>query len=199
MTIANIQQLHDLAETSLASYATIRQNANDLQLKSDLMNKDNGASFVTAQADAFTAKYQLLNQQSNVTTNGFSATVFLDKQGKKVLAIRGTEVPVPTEIVPDVVNADILGIGASGYANLQGLELYRYWKKLTTVGGQSVIYTDAELRDLYALKLGPIAGLAVKLLPAAQILGTLGFIAFKDGLLRGSTVDQQGQVSTLFT
>lgn len=89
MTILNVQALHDLAETSLAAYALITR---DDRLAIQLTANDNGANFVTPQATRFTDQYRFRSQQDNVSLNGFSATVFEDKNtGRKVLAIRGTE------------------------------------------------------------------------------------------------------------
>ena len=177
MSITNIQTLHDLAETSLASYAHLSTNN---KLEDDLKKPLVGANFTPDQATAFVAKYNLLATQPNVETNGFSATVFQDKQtGVKVFALRGTEFTQTFgQILVDGLVADGLGIGGSGYANLQGLEMCRYWKRLNTVGGQAVSYTDAELLKLYALKLGPIAGGAILALPILQVVASVGYKAY---------------------
>lgn len=139
MSITCIQTLHDLAEISLATYAYLRDD--DAFLSADFTNADTGASFTSDQVKAFTDHYSLVSTQSNIDTNGFSASVFEDKlTGEKVLAIRGTEFTQGIgQIITDGAVADALGIGVSGYANLQGVEMYRYWKKLNTVGGEAVI------------------------------------------------------------
>lgn len=49
MTISNVQQLHDLAETSLAAYASIQNDAN---LASNISNPNADGDFVTPQASA---------------------------------------------------------------------------------------------------------------------------------------------------
>ena len=59
MTISNIQQLHDLAETSLASYATIAPRSNEVDLRAALIDINTGADFVTPQASRFTDQYRL--------------------------------------------------------------------------------------------------------------------------------------------
>ena len=192
MSIANIQNLHDLAETSLATYAFLDSSMReDVALAARLQKVDVGASFTLDQATNFVAKYKLLSSQPNVETNGFSATVFQDKEsGTKVLALRGTEFTQGLgQILVDGLVADGLGIGGSGYANLQGLEMCRYWKRLNTVGGQAVSYTDAELINLYALKLGPVAGTAALTMPPLTLLVSAGFVAFANGLKADVGVD----------
>jgi hypothetical protein len=146
MSTTNVQDLASLASTSLASYANLGSN-----LISSLTDPTDGANFTTTQAEAFAERYALLSQQANVDLNGFSAAVFLDKvTGEKVLAIRGTEFSLG-QIVTDFAVADALGIGAAGFANLQAIELYRYWKKLTTPGGQAVNYSDDEVVKLFMM------------------------------------------------
>lgn len=188
MSITNIQTLHDLAETSLASYANLTTNT---ALFDDLQITNTGASFTTDQATQFINHYDLVHVQANVDWNGFSAAVFQDKQtGEKVFALRGTEFDRGlNQIGTDLVVADVLGIGASGYANLQAVEMYRYWKKLTTVGGQNVSYTDSELLTLFALKLGPVAGAVVLTTPVGQAAGLAGFSAFKAGFAGDVGID----------
>jgi hypothetical protein len=65
MSITNIQILHDLAETSLASYAYL---LTDGLLKNDLQNKVIGASFTQTQAEVFTAHYKLISVHPTLTT-----------------------------------------------------------------------------------------------------------------------------------
>lgn len=178
MSITNIQTLHDLAETALASYANLDVTH---VLSDDLQVKNTGASFTTDQATQFEDRYSLIHVQANIDWNGFSAAVFQDKlTGEKVFTLRGTEFDsgLP-QIGTDLVVADALGIGASGYANLQGVEMYRYWKKLTTVGNEVVSYTDSELMTLFALKLGPVAGAIVLATPVGQAASLAGFNTFK--------------------
>jgi Ca2+-binding RTX toxin-like protein len=191
MSITNVQTLHDLAETSLASYAYLEVTSNNETLSDKLQKDKIGANFTADQAATFVAKYNLLATQPNVDLNGFSATVFLDKQsGVKVFALRGTEFTQTFgQIVTDFAVADALGIGGSGYANLQGLEMCRYWKRLNTAGGQPVSYTNTELFKLYALKLGPIAGAAALALGPLTVLASAGFQLFANGLQSDVGID----------
>ena len=77
MSITNIQTLHDLAETSLASYAYLENISN---LEAALQVDKIGANFTPDQAAVFVAKYELVSTQPNIDFNGFSATVFQNKQ-----------------------------------------------------------------------------------------------------------------------
>lgn len=71
------------AELSLAAYATLNIGAPNKTLLER-------AGMSTTQAADFAATYTVL-AQSTPTTNGFSATLFLNNQtGEKTLAIRGT-------------------------------------------------------------------------------------------------------------
>ena len=79
-----------------------------------MLQKDKiGANFTLDQAKVFSDKYALISTQPNVDLNGFSATVFQDKQtGVKVFALRGTEFTQTVgQIVTDFGVADALGIG----------------------------------------------------------------------------------------
>jgi Ca2+-binding RTX toxin-like protein len=181
MTTTNVQALSRLGSTTLATYATFTTDAN---LGADLADQTTGANFVDVQASAFVANYRFLAQRPNVDQNGFSATVFQDRvTGEKILAIRGTEFTQGLgQIFTDGLVADALGIGAAGFASTQAAELYRYWKQLTTPGGQSVQYTDAEIERVYLLAHGQvfIASVAGPLAPVlAALLTTTSFIAFK--------------------
>lgn len=71
MTISNTQQLHDLAGTSLASYAYLEGQG---KLEDKLQAPKFGADFTPLQAAAFVEKYSLIHTQSNVDLNGFSAS-----------------------------------------------------------------------------------------------------------------------------
>ena len=109
MPINNISDLSELVETSLASYAFI----SDPTYRDDLL----AAGFTATQVDDFVSNYEFVSQEPN-QLSGFSATLFEDQSGKKVLAIRGTEFDSVTGAITDGVIADLLGIGIRGYANL---------------------------------------------------------------------------------
>jgi Ca2+-binding RTX toxin-like protein len=180
VTITNTHELSNLASTSLATYARLDGGA----LAAALQDANFGANFAEAQAAAFTETYNFLSQRPNVALNGFSAAVFEDKEsGKKVLAIRGTEFTAGLgQMYTDGLVADALGIGAAGFASTQAAELYRYWKQLTTPGGQPVQYTDEELAKVYMLGNAQLFSAAVvsPFAPAlAAVLSSTSFLAFK--------------------
>lgn len=168
MTIIAIEIWADLASTFLASYGTLDKSF----LKDTLMDPQTGADFTSTQADAFIERYELKHQLPN-QSSGFSATVFWDKiEQKHVLAIRGTEINWQG-IPSDLFSADLGGIGATGFANQQAADLYRYWKRLTTPAGQSVHYSMDELVKLYMLE-------NANTMTVAGIVGSAAFILFQD-------------------
>ena len=121
MTTTSIEFLSARIATAVASYGNLRSG--DVPLKASLTS--GLANFTNAQADAFVAQYKLIDQLPNVSLNGFSATVFLDKTtGKHVIAMRGTEEPLL-----DLLVQDGLSIGGNGFANTQAVEMIRYYKQ----------------------------------------------------------------------
>jgi Ca2+-binding RTX toxin-like protein len=80
--------------------------------------------------------------------SGFSASVFFDRaQSKYVLSVRGTAGLVD-------IFEDINRIGLQGFAGDQAASLYRYYRKLTTPGGQRVNYSESEFELLNSLRVG---------------------------------------------
>jgi len=154
MTISLIKILSDLVSTSVAAYGNLNHdddnnnnNNDDDKLKKNLSSGDENPKFTKEQADAFVKKYQLLHHQENVNANGFSASVFKDKEtGKHIIAMRGTD-----EVINDALLADVASIVGNGFANTQAVEMYRHYKKLTTPGGALVQYTETEKLQLFAI------------------------------------------------
>lgn len=100
----------------------------------------------------------LLGHTPNSPT-GFSASLFRDKgTGSPILAIRGTD-----ELID---RAQDLKLGVVGFANDQLISLYRYYRQLTTPGGELVQYTPAEMTLLHRLN---TAGLNLVSAPALSI------------------------------
>ena len=186
MAIANVKKLSELASTSLATYAYFDVNSYLGGLTAP--DAQHGVGMTISQRDTFAGRYDLKDQHANDPT-GFAATLFYDKiDNKKVLALRGTEFTQGLgQIATDFAIADALGIGAAGFANLQAVELYRYVKELTTVGGQAVQYSDDEVVKLFMMANAPALEAATLVLPQ----GTIHDVAV--------WASQQASFSTLFS
>jgi len=109
------------SQLSMAAYAVgLNASMTSEQYKGALKDTD----FSDAQADAFIARYDIIDQQPS-TLEGFSGTVFLDTQtGEYVLSLRGTE--FETEFLEDVARADFGDIGGNGIAVSQAIDMYNY-------------------------------------------------------------------------
>ncbi len=179
MTITSVSELSKLSSTLVATYGV---NLKKDTLKESLTDTKNFANFTPTQANQFVAQYTLVDQLQNVDFNGFSASVFEDKTtGKHVIAMRGTEMNSPSGIGTDLLMQDMGAIGLNGFANTQGVEMYRYYKRLTTVGGQPVQYTDDEQWRLFALANSLLVPL-VPTMPLLTVALTQSFLAFKQEL-----------------
>jgi|GEM_PF-5608344 len=101
-------------------------------------------NFIEIEADTFVNNYEIVHQQENIDFNGFSAALFKDKEtDKHIIAMRGTDQLV------DGLSADVYGIGVNGFAYAQAVEMYRYYKKLTTEAGEPVQYSEQEKWQLF--------------------------------------------------
>ena len=136
MSISNIQILSKYISTSQAAYGNFSL---DVGMKASLI----AADFSEREADEFMENYSLVAPTFSFLS-GFQAVVFQDEAGKKVLAIRGSE-----EIGQDFIWADGGDISTHGFAISQAVDLYRYWKILTTPAGQYVNYSMSEISQLY--------------------------------------------------
>ncbi|WP_293934135.1 calcium-binding protein [Iodobacter sp.] len=145
MTTASILTLSKLASTAVAAYSVDLQKA---ELKSGLTK--GAANFTLVQADQFDTQYKFIDQLQNVAWNGFSATVFQDKTGNKVFAIRGTESDA-SGVGTDILKTDLGSIAPNGFANTQAVEMFRYFKRLTTVGGKKVAYSEKEIKQMFVM------------------------------------------------
>ena len=147
----NITGVYNNSLLSEASYADFKDidTKDSAQVKTALINIDGpGKGFSQAQAKDFVTHWKVVSHQPD-TASGFSATLFesLDNPGTYSLAIRGT-----LGIID--IAEDIFGIAAQGIASAQGVDLYRYYKQLTTPAGQAVTYSQAELLALTGLTTG---------------------------------------------
>lgn len=116
---------------------------------------DNGVStiskyidqnFTRAQADQFVdSGWEVVHQSDDAKYggSGFSATLFRNTQsGEYVFANRGTAGAQDLWV-------DAWGITALGVAGSQVIDMFRYYKQLTTPDGQAVSYSSVELETLY--------------------------------------------------
>jgi Ca2+-binding RTX toxin-like protein len=151
------ESANDLARRSLNAQGAYAQFGSPRTTEEALSEAGSG-DFTTTQAQRFlvvpvgsapstSEGFVLLHHQPN-QLSGFSASVFLDKaQNKYVLSIRGTEGLVD-------ISEDVNRIGLRGFAGGQAVDLYRYYRRLTTPTGQAVIYSESEIGLLNSLRLG---------------------------------------------
>ncbi len=134
MSVKSYSQLAQLAE---ASYADLREG-NDVEL--ELRRAANNMRFSDTQVTEFASKWSVLHHLPD-TASGFSATLFesKDNPGEVVLACRGT-----ADTIDDLYLTDVGDIALDGIAIAQVVDLYNYWKSLTTTG----IYQAAKLITL---------------------------------------------------
>ncbi|PPC94065.1 MAG: hypothetical protein CTY33_05680 [Methylotenera sp.] len=187
MSITNVKKLSELASTALATYAYFDVNSYEVGLTAS--GEAHGVGMTPVQKNAFMARYLLVDQHANDIT-GFAATLFTDRldSNKKVLALRGTEFTEGLDqILTDAAIADALGIAGAGFANFQAIQLYRYVKELTTVGGEAVQYSDDDIAKIAMMFFAKQIELATVILPQ----GTAHDIAV--------WASQQAGFSSLFT
>ncbi|HEY6093367.1 MAG TPA: VCBS domain-containing protein [Gallionellaceae bacterium] len=146
-----IISLFEQAQLAEAAYANFYDDAGHListdeQLKAVLTNSDLGGSFSQIQASDFAARYEVVSQFTATGLggltdgSGFSATLFLDKRtGQYSFATRGTQPGYA-----DLLASDLGDIVGDGIAIDQVVDMYNYWKSLTSSG----IYTAAKLETL---------------------------------------------------
>lgn len=191
----NTTQLKEFAQLSQASYALFMPTSfgNSVLTIRQLREALNGA-FSATQAELFTNRYVVLHQFTDVGLNGFSATVFQDKDNpnRLVLSFRGTE--FEGDKLRDLLISD-LQIGIAGFAIPQALPLYRYIKQLQTAAGEPVNYAEAILQSLYKFSDGlstyasfKTALLLDKGISAGQAAGTAVLAAGKEIDLAGHSL-----------
>ncbi|MDI1338221.1 calcium-binding protein [Polaromonas sp.] len=159
----NATQLKEFVQLGQASYSFFRtadfvkNGASVESTKTDLRAAPNGP-FSEGEAIQFTDRYAVLDQHTDPGLNGFSATVFQDKDNpnRVVLSFRGTEFNGGAiGAIKDLLLTDMC-IGIVGYASPQAVPLYRYIKQLMTPAGQPVGYTEADIVKLYSLENGKV-------------------------------------------
>ncbi|MGB3937295.1 MAG: calcium-binding protein, partial [Burkholderiales bacterium] len=134
-------KLSDAIQLAEASYTLLGEvpPGGDAQLAAALANANLNGGFSATQAQTLAASWTIVHHQAN-TASGFSASLFRakDDPSSLVLALRGTEFRDPSQALDDLGKADIGGIILSGLAVNQILDLYNYWKRLTSPLGLPV-------------------------------------------------------------
>ena len=158
--MADTTQIFDMASLAEAAYATfVDENGvllvtNKIQLIARLQDfqNDGDKDFSKTQAEEFAKLYRVVSQRPN-TASGYSGTLFerLDADGtltgtvggptgEYVFAQRGTE---PTAQFGLDLAVDLDDLVPDGLAWTQIVDMYNYWKELTTPAGQT--YQKASL------------------------------------------------------
>lgn len=159
----NTTKIRELAQLSQAAYAYFdTENFASYDPSQESARKklivEGLGDFSERESISFIDRYEVVHQYREPISgsNGFSATLFRDKQNPTnlIFSCRGTE--VPAGVFTDLLFAD-LRIGVDGYASPQALALYRYIKQLTTPKGQVVEYSEAEMSRLFWLAKGNTA------------------------------------------
>ncbi|MFA0810164.1 hypothetical protein [Microbulbifer epialgicus] len=115
----------DNSEYAMAAYATFSQD--DVLSKRELIKAD----FTDAQAEKFINKTEVVTQHDDEGT-GFDATVF-ERDGKLVLAVRGTVPNDDGDIIPTDTS---LALGGAGYDQI--IAMYNWWQRVSAKPGTLV-------------------------------------------------------------
>lgn len=151
--MADTTKIFDMASLAEAAYATFVDGngallvSNKVELIARLQDfqNDGDKDFSKTQAEEFAKHYRVVGQRPN-TPSGYSGTVFerLDDSGagtgEYVFAQRGTE---PTTQIGLDLAVDLDDLVTDGLAWTQIVDMYNYWKELTTPAGQT--YQKASL------------------------------------------------------
>ena len=143
----SISQLFGQALLSEASYADFWDDSKN-QLIDDIPGVQatlRAIGFSVIQSEEFTRRWRIIDHQPN-TSNGFSATVFeaLDEfgngTGELSLAIRGSEGLFDFTSQSDWLS-NLGDVGPDGIAIHQAIDLFNYYQRLTSTGGDVIQYT----------------------------------------------------------
>ena len=138
----NINTIYNHALLAEAAYANLLDSTDNVTItgSDDVITALKSNGFSETQEEEFVKDWEVVSHQAN-TASGFSATLFKNKHTQEyVFANRGTE----GDVLGDIISADILGISLGGIANFQAIDMYRYFKKLSTPAGDSVNYSTLE-------------------------------------------------------
>jgi hypothetical protein len=163
-----IAKFAQMAEASYANFSAAEQPDGSYQIDDvntalqrigteDNKPDDPEKGFSLAQAELLTDKWEVVHHQPN-TDSGFSATLFKSTDPGSpqpyVLAIRGTEPGMQDLVITD--GSDIV---VDGLAIDQIVDMWNYWKQLTTPQGVSftgsrLVTLEEETIALRAARLG---------------------------------------------
>ena len=156
-----------MSQASYLDFSGLAQN--DLRIFEDKLKGTSlnaGKIFATEQVATFTGSatpsnptdgFSFVSTHPNDPT-GFSATVFkCNADNSYTIAVRGTE-PSGLQILADLVWADGVGVVLAGKAFDQLVQAFRYYKQITTIAGNDVQYTAAELDMLGRAEAGALLG-----------------------------------------
>ena len=138
------RELLDAALLAEAAYAILVNDSGQIKSPDAVLAALIAEGWSPSQAGSFLLQYRVIHQQPNTAT-GFSATLFEKLNngvptGQYVFATRGTE---PTAQFGRDLAVDIGDLVLDGLAWSQVVDMYNYWKRLTTAPGQS--YQQAQL------------------------------------------------------
>jgi hypothetical protein len=146
-SITNLFQQAQLAEAAYADFSAPGVSTIDA-----LKDKNNGGGFSIAQADAFTAQWEVVDQYTATGLfgltdgTGFSGTVFKNKAtGQYTFSLRGTA--GPTDLMADA--GDVL---ADGIALDQTVDMYNYWQRLTHLGVYQAAVLETQVAETAKLR-----------------------------------------------
>ena len=156
-----IQKARDLSWLSQASYLGfdgIAAGTSGAALSTRVQTSAEGPGnvFAEGQADTFansSTGFRFVSQLPN-TPNGTSVAVFGSNDsndGAYTISVRGTE-PFG-QLVPTDLLQDLFGVVLAGKAKVQLIEAFRYYKQVTTPGGQAVVYSNQEVNAISSVLL----------------------------------------------
>ncbi|MCG7908433.1 MAG: hypothetical protein JAY82_01525, partial [Candidatus Thiodiazotropha taylori] len=139
----NASDVSILAQMADACYAELNSNENGLFVKSDIEDALSERGFADAQIEMFLDDWEIIAHQPD-TDSGFCATLFRSREpGTEqpyVLAIKGTDG------LQDLIVTDGADIVTDGLAIDQIVDLWNFWKRITTPAGE--LFTGSRLVTL---------------------------------------------------
>ncbi|NOT20816.1 MAG: hypothetical protein HOP24_11220, partial [Sideroxydans sp.] len=146
-TIQNLFQQAQLAEAAYANFIDPQTNLPYVDT-TKIQGALEASSFSATQAADFAARYQVISHTPN-TSNGFSATLFLDTTTNQyTYALRGTEGALSFDLwVADA------GITVSGLAMDQIVDMYNDWQRVTHLGVYQAVVLETQWAETAAYTL----------------------------------------------